>query len=132
MSDTSLYLGNKVLRWIAGFAMPAPPDIVWLALFNGDPKGAGAEISGLVNGYGRVPMPFDTIVEGTDNVLTNGFMVSFGASENAVTLTHAAIFDGVTGGNLLQSTPVTGQPHSIAAGTIVEFLAGALTFTIGA
>jgi hypothetical protein len=131
MSDVSTYLGNKVLRWLAGDAMPSPPDIVWLALFDGDPKGAGTEVTALVNGYGRVPMPFDVIAEGTDNLLLNALLVSFGQSENAVTLTHAAIYDGVTGGNLLMATPITAQPHAVAAGTIVEFQAGDLSFTIG-
>jgi hypothetical protein len=131
MSDITTYLGNKVLRWLAGNAMPAPPDFLWLGVFNGDPKTSGIEVTASINGYGRVPVLLDEIAIGTDNAAVNVGDLSLGASENAVTATHVAIFDGVTGGNTLMSTALTGQPFSIDAGTIVEFLAGDLTFTIG-
>jgi hypothetical protein len=131
MSDLTTYFGNKILRWILGHPMPTAPTFIWLALFNGNPKTSGVEVTGLINGYGRVPILFGDLALGTGNQITLASLMSFGQSENAVTVTHAALYDGVFGGNSFVSDAITGQPYSIAAGDLVEFQPGDINFTIG-
>ena len=131
-SDLSKYLGNLVCRWIAGNAMPAPPATVYLALFNGDPKASGTEITTTIRPAGRLAVDWDAIAaDGVDNVLTNDALVDFGDADAGATLTHTCVFDDDTGGNKIASRVVPGGTIVVAAGTGVKFNIGDVNFTIG-
>ena len=70
-SDMSVYLGNKVCRWLAGNAMPAAPAACYVALFNGNPKASGVEVTDTINAGGRVAIAYDAIADdGVDNEIT--------------------------------------------------------------
>jgi hypothetical protein len=129
MADMTLYLGNRMLRWMAGHAMPSPPLYCLVGLYNGNPKTSGVEVTNLINFYGMIPIMFDAIAEGTDNIITNAVAIDFGASDNPTTVTHAAVFDD--SGNMLFSDVVPGQPLEVVAGQLVFFDAGQLVFTAG-
>lgn len=131
MSDLSTYLGNKVLRWMAGNAFPSAPANCYLALFNGDPKAAGTEVTLSIDATGRKSITFDAIAAGTDNVLTNAAAVDFGEAEAAVSLSHVAVYDDPTAGNLLWTRALPGGPYAISLGTPVSFDVGNITFTCG-
>lgn len=129
-SDMSTYLGNKVLRWLVGNAMPTAPASCEVALFDGDPKGAGTEVTTDVISAGRPTITFEAISAGTDNSVQNSADVDFGESENEVSFSHVAIFD--PDDNLLFSKALPGGPFSaVAVGTPIKFPAGGLIFTIG-
>lgn len=131
-SDMSLYLGNKILRWMAGNAFPSAPANCYVALFNGDPKGAGSDITTSVRVAGRVAIPWSSISAGTDNTNDNASDVDFGASANgSLSVSHLAVYDAATSGNLLWAKAVTGGPFSINLGTNVKFAAADLAFTVG-
>jgi hypothetical protein len=131
-SDMSTYLGNALCRWLAGNAMPSAPATCYVALFNGNPKTTGIEVTTTVHATGRVAIAFDAIVVGTDNNLTNASDADFGTSAgNVAVLDCAAVFDAATGGNLLFSKVMPGAPYAVTAGSPVKFAAGNLTFTIG-
>lgn len=135
MSDMSTYLGNAICRWLAGNAMPTEPANCYVGLFDGDPKGAGSEVTATIRSAGRVAITFDAIAAGTDNEVTNSADVDFGTAEGAVAnLDYVGIFDGAeeSGTNLLFSKQLTGGPFGADEGSPVKFLAGDLTFTIGA
>ena len=133
-SDMSVYLGNKVCRWLAGNAMPAAPAACYVALFNGNPKTSGAEVTDTINAGGRVAITFDVIADdGVDNEITNSADVDFGeAGSDVANLDYVGIFDAASGGNLLFSKALPGGPFAVATGTPIKFLTGDLTFTIGA
>jgi len=133
-SDMSVYLGNKVCRWLAGNAMPAAPAACYVGLFNGNPKTSGTEVTDTINAGGRVAITFDAIADdGADNQITNSADVDFGAAAGDVAnLDYVAIFDAVSSGNLLFSKALPGGPFAVTAGTPIKFLSGDLTFTIGA
>jgi len=130
-TDISLSFGNKICRWLAGHPMPDPPDALWLAIYNGDPKTSGVEVTALINGYGRILLMPDSIAEGLDNTLVNVADVDFGLSENSLTATHGAIFDAVFGGTRLLSDAFVSGPISPEAGARVNFPAGNIAFTLG-
>lgn len=131
-SDLSTYLGNKIIRWLAGNAMPTAPSSIYLALFNGDPKGAGSEITTSVRSAGRVAVSVAEPAAGSDNDMVTDADVDFGASENgSLSLSHVGIYDAASSGNLLATKQLTGGPFAISAGTLVNFVAGDITFTIG-
>lgn len=132
-SDLSKFLGNKICMWLAGTQMPTPPSALYLAVFNGDPKASGTEVTTQITADGRPAIPLDDIVAGEDNVLASDADVDLGDSENAVpSMTHVAVFDAAVGGNRLASKAIPGGAVAIEVGTGVKFLSGDLTFTIGA
>jgi len=129
-SDLSLYLGNKVARWLGGNAMPTAPTSIYTALFDGDPKGAGVEVTGDIDAGGRIAPTWTVPISGTDNVLESSADVDYGLADGAADITHVAIFDDDTAGNLL-SSKVLAAPIAAVLGTPIKFLAGDLKFTIG-
>jgi hypothetical protein len=133
-SDMSVYVGNKVCRWLAGNAMPAAPAACYVALFNGSPKASGVDVTTTIRAAGRVAITFDAIAnDGVDNEITNSTDVDFGqAAGDVANLDYVGIFDAASGGNLLFSKALPGGPFAVAAGTPIKFLTGDLTFTIGA
>jgi hypothetical protein len=131
-SDLSKYLGNKLCRWLGGIAMPAAPAALYIALYNGDPKGAGADVTTTVNASGRVTCSFTVPASNdTDNVLINSSAANFGASAGDTDVSHFAVFDSAVGGKRLGSKAVLGGTVSVLTGTPVSFEAGDLAFEIG-
>lgn len=132
MSDMSTYLGNKVLRWLAGNAFPSAPSNCYLALFDGDPKGAGTEIGADINSSNpRQPIDFEAISAGTDNQLANDADCDFGNSEGAATLSHVGVYDASSSGNLLFARALPGGPFAITTSMPVKFATGAIVFNCG-
>lgn len=131
MSDLTKYLGNKIIRYLAGNVMPTPPSSIYVALFDGNPRSGGTEVTTDVRSAGRV-VPTWTIpaANATDNVLVTSADTSFGNSESDVDITHAAIFDAATGGNMLAAKALP-QTAAVTTGALVKFAAGKLRFTIG-
>ena len=130
-SDLSTYMGNIICLWMAGTNMPSAPASVYVALFDGDPKSSGVEVTATVRPAGRVAVDWDSISAGVDNSITNDATVDFGNADAAADVSHVALVDASSSGNILCSKAVVGGPLSIAGGSLVQFLAGDLTFTVG-
>lgn len=130
-SDLSKYLGNALCMWVAGTNMPSAPANVYVALYNGDPKSSGTEVTTTIRPAGRVAVAWDSISAGTDNSITNDSVVDFGNADADATVSHVALVDASTSGNILMSKAVTGGPLAVTAGSLVQFLAGDLTFSSG-
>lgn len=131
-SDLSKYLGNKIARWIAGNAMPSAPASVYVAVFDGDPKASGTEVTTDINSAGRIAIDWAALASNdTDNVLTSDADADFGAAEGPCDASHVAVFDASTSGNLIASKAIPGGPISIVLSQTVKFEAGDLSFTIG-
>lgn len=130
-SDLSKYLGNKIVRWLAGETFPSAPTDVFIAMFDGDPKSGGTEVTADVNSAGRIAIPVTAPADNSvDNVLASDSDVDFGASESDCDISHLAVFDAQASGNRLGSKAL-GSPVSPVIGQNVSFLAGDLEFTIG-
>lgn len=104
MSEFSDYLENAIIDATlrGGPSLNVPQ--AYLALFITDPTddGSGTECSWST--YTRQPADFDAPINGvTQNTNDILFNAVTGAS---VTLTHAALFDSATGGNMLYHTPL--------------------------
>jgi hypothetical protein len=131
-SDLSKYLGNKLCQWLTGVDMPTAPANLYAALYNGDPKASGTEVTTTIRAAGRVAIDWDTIADdGTDNVITNATATDFGNADADATVSYVALYDAASSGNLVASKTVVGGPLSVVAGAAVKFLAGDLTFTVG-
>jgi hypothetical protein len=131
-SDLSKYMGNIICLWMAGTNMPSAPASVYAALFNGDPKTSGTEVTATIRPAGRVAVDWDSIsADGADNLITNDSDVDFGNADADATVSHVALIDASTSGNIICSKAVPGGPLSILAGSLVKLLAGDLTFSVG-
>lgn len=128
MSGNSNYLANAVLAWVKGTAMPTAPTSVYVALFNGDPTDAGTsgtEVTTTIRTAGRVAVTYGTVASKS---MSNSAVVNFGNAASGATITHFAIFDAASAGNMLGSNALTSGSGAVAAGAAVSFAVGALTW----
>lgn len=130
-SDLTPYLGNRILRWLGGNNMPSAPSNVYLALFDGNPLSAGTEVGADVRAATpREPITWSVPAAGTTITMASSADADFGASEGPCDITHVAVFDAASGGNMLAKKALS-SPVSVILGTQVNFLAGDLVFNIG-
>ena len=128
MSGNSTYLGNALLNWVKGSAMPTAPTTVYVALWNGDPTDAGTggtEVTTTIRTAGRLAATFGTVASKS---MSNSAIVNFGAAAGAATVTYFAVFDAASAGNMLGSNILGIGGGSVASGAAVSFAIGALTW----
>ena len=120
------YTDNKVIDHLLGSGTFTKPSAVYVALFVGDPASGGTEISTSGTAYVRKSSSF-TI---SANVATNTSNIEYAAATSAWgTITHAAIYDALSGGNQLVTAPL-GTAKPIATGDVLRFPAGQLSVTL--
>lgn len=127
MPSMTNFLELELLDHALGVASYTAPSSVFLALFTTAPSdaGGGTEVSG--NGYARQETAFDVAATGaTANAALETFAASGG---NWGTITHFAIFDAVTTGNMLFWGALTAS-KVIDDGDTLEFIAGAVDITL--
>ena len=98
MGVLSTYVGNKMLDHILKTTPYTQPTNIYIALFDGDPEGAGTECTGAT--YARV------IANGWTNAaaraLSNEAKLEFAEAGNDwANVNYVAAYDAITGGNLL-------------------------------
>ena len=99
MSATN-YAENKLLDHLVGTATFAKPSAVWVGLFTNDPgeAGGGSEVAGL--GYARQACAFNAASGGA---IENTSLITFPPATGGAwgTITHWALFDALSAGNML-------------------------------
>lgn len=120
MASKTNYLEKKLLDHVLRVAAFTQPAGLYLALFSTatDDTGAGTEATG--GAYARQAITFAASVSGSGQSLSSA-TVSF--TMPAGTWTYAAIFDAVTGGNMLYQGQLV-SPITTTAGQVVPFNAG--------
>lgn len=105
MSSFSQYLENKIVEWLCKASdMPSSPATVYLALSTADPLDDASGIAEPSGGYARQSITFGTVSS------TNGVGTSVSNNANVVfpiatgdwgSITHGALYDAASGGNML-------------------------------
>lgn len=129
MSNFSDYTETAICNWLRNNAAMPAIGTRYIALFNGSPTDTGSggtEVTSLVRVAGRLAITFGTPSNG---VITNSADVDFGASANATSVTHFAIFDAATSGNMLMWGALS-TSKTIDSSDVVLFEAGSVTVTI--
>ena len=130
MASFSDYTENLVLNFLFTTNTATRPTAWYVGLFTGAPSdtGGGTEVSG--SGYVRKVTGTIT-VSGTGTTATNSAAIEFAAASggNWGTITHAAIFDAETSGNMLAWAPLTTQ-RIINDGDVFRVPASSLTITL--
>jgi len=133
MSDNiSNYLELKLLDHGLGVSAFTMPATLYLALFTSDPTdaGSGTECSG--SAYARVAITFDAASTNTSGVSStqNADAVTFPRALGSWgTITHLAVYDALTGGNLLWHGAAT-DSQAITTNQIYEIGDGDLDITL--
>ena len=130
MASFSDYTENLVLNWLFTGNSATRPTAWYVGLFTAAPSdaGGGTEVSG--NGYARVATGTIT-VSGTATTATNDAAIEFAAASggNWGTITHAAVFDASSTGNMLAWAPLT-ISRTINDGDVFRIPASSLTITL--
>ena len=130
MSAFSNYLEEKIVEHFLRNTSVGSPTSVYLALFESDP---GEDASGTETSYTNYARQVSTWTALDANGQTkNAGALTFPANGNAsasVTITHAALFDAATVGNMLLKGPLA-NPKTLAVGDVLSFAANALTLTL--
>lgn len=130
MASFSDYTENLVLNWLLTTNSVTRPTAWYVGLFTAAPSdtGGGTEVSG--NAYARKVTGTMT-VSGTATTATNDAAIEFAAASggNWGTITHAAIFDADTAGNMLAWAPLT-TARTINDGDAFRIPATSLTVTL--
>lgn len=116
----SNYLENKVLDHVFGGSAYTAPATLYVGLFTSDPgeAGAGTEVSG--GSYARQTITFTV----TGSQASSSAAVEFPtATASWGTITYAAVYDAVSGGNLLASGALT-TSKTIDSGDVFRIPSG--------
>jgi hypothetical protein len=125
----SNYLEDEITGWINGTTFDAAPTSTFVQLYSQDPTEAGSPTGAL---YTRVAVAAGGWTRGTGGAgtLTNTAAITITSSAaSGATATHVAVFDTITGGNMLFAGALTAS-KTIATGDEVKFNASALALTV--
>lgn len=130
MASFSDYTENLVLTWLFTGDSATRPTAWYVGLFTAAPSdtGGGTEVSG--SAYARKATGTIT-VSGTATTATNAAAIEFAAASggNWGTITHAAVFDASSGGNMLAWAPLA-TSRTINDGDVFRIPASSLTITL--
>jgi hypothetical protein len=136
MSAASNYLENKVLDHVLRVASYTQPSGLWLALFNNTSGNAAAnleagtltdETSTSGTAYVRKTVAFASASGGSS--ATNATVTFDAATANWGTITHVAVMDASTSGNVLFWGAVT-TSKTIETGDTFQVTSGNLTISL--
>jgi hypothetical protein len=130
MSSFTDYTENLVLNYLLTANSVTRPTAWYVGLFTAAPSdtGGGTEVSG--SGYARKATGTITVY-GTATTATNSAAIEFDPASggNWGNITHAAIFDASTGGNMLAWAQLT-TARTINDGDVFRVPALSLTVTL--
>ena len=125
----SNYMEDQITGWINGSTFASAPTSTFVQLYSQDPTDAGSATGAL---YTRVAVAASGWTRGTGGAgtLTNTAAITITSSAaSGATATHVAVFDTITGGNMLFAGALTAS-KTIATGDEVKFNASALALTV--
>jgi len=131
MGSFSDYLENKILDHIFMKTAFSQPTNIYVALSTADPGEDGSGISEPSgNGYARVQTSGDDWNAAANGHIDNANDITFPeATGDWGTITHFALFDAATDGNMLAYGSLS-QSKTIGSGDTAKFKAGDLDVTL--
>ena len=131
MSSFTDYTENLVLTWLMTTGSATRPTAWYVGLFTAAPSdtGGGIEVSG--SGYARASTGTITVSGTNPTNATNAAAIEFAAASGGDwgEITHAAIFDALTGGNMLAWAALS-TARTINDGDVLRIPAGDLDITL--
>lgn len=138
MSAASNYLEKAVLDHVLGNTTYTPASTLYLALFNNTSGNALTnleagtltdEVTTSGTAYGRKAVTFSAATSGAGTAQSNSTVTYNAATATWGSVTHVAVMDALTSGNVLFYGAVT-TPKTIDIGDTFQVTAGNLTITL--
>lgn len=127
MTTLSDFSENALIDHLTGVAAMTVSPGTFLALFTDDPTDAATGTEVASGGYARQAVTFTAAASGTT---ANAGSVSFtAAGGNYGTVTHVAVYDDVSAGNMLMHTALT-TSRTVNDGETLTFAIGNLTLAL--
>lgn len=131
MANISNYMEERILNHFFKGVSSSPPGTLYIALFLNNPTDAatGTEVSG--SEYARKVITFGEVsqIEGKATISNSDDIEFDQAGDNWGLVTHAAIYDDLTGGNMYYYGPLE-NPKDVQTSDILKVLAGELKLTL--
>jgi len=126
MAGFSRYASREILDHVFKVGAYTPATNLYVALYNAGPT----ECTG--TGYAReICNAWDAATDADPSVVDNTNIIDFGnGAADWGTLTHFAILDNSSGGNLITDITALTASKAVGAGDPVTFAAGALQVTL--
>ena len=127
MAEFTDFMENKIIDHMLRAQSYTPPATVYVALFTSatDDAGGGTEVSG--GAYARQAV---TLAAASGGASENSADITFPtATANWGTITHLALMDALTGGNMLMHTPLDAS-KTVNNGDTFKINAGDLDVTV--
>ena len=127
MAEFTDFMENKIIDHMLRAQAYTPPATVYVALFTSAPSdaGGGTEVSG--GAYARQAVTLDAAAGGASS---NSAAITFPqATADWGTVTHLALMDALTGGNMLMHSPLDAS-KTVNNGDTFKFEAGDLDVTV--
>ncbi len=130
--NLSVYYRTLIMNTIRGANASIAAFTPYIALYNGDPLDSGTELSG--KSYARFTVTFSAATQlssGAAQTSNSGSTTNLSpvSGANWGTLTHIAICDAATAGNIFAGVSL-GASYSMLTGSVAGFEPGELKFTI--
>lgn len=131
----SEYASKAILEHALSKTSWTMPSYCYVALFNGNPFGTGTELDGATaTDYARQEIQASSLNSATFSEptaeVTNSVAISFGTAGNDWgTITHWAIYDADTSGNMIFAAPLEAA-RSVLSGDTIQFPIGGLKFRL--
>jgi hypothetical protein len=130
MSAFSNYSEEKIVEHFLRNNAVASPVTVYMALFESDP---GEDNSGTETAYANYARQVATWTSlDASGQTQNSNVITFAANGNAsaaIALTHAALYDAATNGNLILKGALS-TPKTLQVGDVLSFSINAISLTI--
>ena len=117
------YLESRVLRHFFKGDTISPAGTLYISLHTADPASGGNEVT--ASGYQRQSTGFTV----SGSTASNADNITFNAQASYGTITHAGIWDSLSGGNMINSSALTGS-RTIDAGEVASFAVSAIDVTL--
>lgn len=134
MADITQAYRQAIVNYLRGNGAPTAIGDVFLDIYNGDPQGAGTSVLATVTGSatrGSVKSALGAASAAAPSVSSNAATIAVSASAVAgASISHIALFDAATAGNLLASHALTSGTQTVVTGNPVSVPAAGLSISI--
>ena len=121
---------DYMLDWLVGKATPPAVSTRYITTFNGDPAGAGSEnINTLTGSANRINLTTAFGSSAAASSTANTALITFfTAASGTGTVDYLAVYDSLTGGNMMASCGITAKLMGLGDGLAINI--GQCTFSI--
>lgn len=134
MADITQAYRQAIVNYLRGNGAPTAISDIFVDIYNGDPQGAGSSVLNTVTGSATRPSIkalMSAASAASPSVSSNSGSLSLSASAaGGATITHLALFDAATAGNLIASKALTSSNQTVVTGNPVSVPTSALSISI--